>query len=191
MSRNFKLPDAVISLIEDKLSLKLRYPSDCRVLQQSVFETTKEHIGLTTLKRMLGFIDYPNSPRSSTLDVIARYIGYPAYDLLLQDIGDSTNISAFADVESVDVCRLSPGDILVVSYIPHRRLELEYLGESVFNVLQSSGSKLHQGDRIIVSQFAKGFEFIASDVVRNGLSLGGYVGAKQGGLTEIIIKSRL
>lgn len=172
-------------MIERKLGIKILYTSHCGALEQAIYDETGQHIGLTTLKRMFGFVKAPHVPRRSTYDILAQYLGYPDYAMLCRELGSDYEISEFGEVESIETERLRPGDKVKLRYNPKRELMLSYLGNSEYIVTASVGSKLREGDRVCISQFAKGFELLVTEVVRDGKSLGSYTGAKQGGLTYL------
>ena len=55
---------------------------DCELLAPDIESATGEHIGVNTMKRLLGFIADERTPRTSTLDVIARYLGFDNWEAL-------------------------------------------------------------------------------------------------------------
>lgn len=62
------------SKIEKVLGKEIRYSSDYDCLAIDIEDRTHEHIGVNTLKRLLGDIPASNEPRLATLDVIAKYL---------------------------------------------------------------------------------------------------------------------
>ena len=172
-------------LVEKKFGESVKYAYQCMALERDIFDVTGSHIGQTTLKRIFSLINDPHDLRRSTLDILAQYVGYRDFDLFCKDEIHRNEISSFNAVETVEAEGLKAGDIVVVDYCPKRQLKLECIGKGKFEVLESAGSKLEKGDRVCISQFANGFELIVTDVERDGRSLGAYVGAKQGGLTNI------
>lgn len=182
-------------MINDKIRLKilekfnapLQYPQQCEALAMAIQEATGQTLGTTTLKRMLGFVNGPASPRPSSLDIIAQYLGYPDYNLLAKDLGEDTEISDFKPVESIDSADLEIGEQIQITYHPKRLLVLTYIGENKYVVNESRGSKLLKGDKLIIAGFYVGFELLVSDVERAGCHLGAYQAAKQGGLTSVEI----
>ena len=72
----------VTDLLKQKSGRDFRLSGDCEYLAFDIESVTGEHIGVNTLKRLLGFIDDEREPRISTLDVIARYLGFENWDVL-------------------------------------------------------------------------------------------------------------
>ena len=61
-------------LIKLKTGKDLVSPSDCEYIALDIFSKTNEHIGVNTIKRLLGFIEDDRNPRISTLNIIAKYL---------------------------------------------------------------------------------------------------------------------
>lgn len=181
------ISDKVRKMIEAKFSSSLQYPQQCEALAMAIKEATGQTLGTTTLKRMMGFVNGPASPRPSSLDIIAQYLGYPDYDLLAKDIGQDADISDFREVESLDSADLEPGEQIQLTYQPNRLLVLTYIGDNKYVVNESRGSKLLKGDKLMIAGFYVGFTLLISDVERSGRHLGSYQAAKQGGLTSVEI----
>lgn len=174
-------------MIREKFNSPILYPQQCEALAMAIQEATGQTLGTTTLKRMLGFVNGSVWPRRSSLDIVARYLGYPDYTLLAKDIGEDTDISDFRAVESIDSADLEPGEQIRIAYHPNRELLLTYLGDNKYLVNESQGSKLMKGDMLMIAGFYVGFELLISDVERDKKHLGSYQAAKQGGLTAVEI----
>lgn len=181
------ISNKVRQMIEAKFSSPLQYPQQCEALAMAIKDATGQTLGTTTLKRMMGFVNGPASPRPSSLDIIAQYLGYPDYDLLAKDIGQDADISDFRAVESIDSADLEPGEQIQLTYKPNRLLVLTYIGDNKYVVNESRGSKLLKGDKLMIAGFYVGFTLLISDVERSGRHLGSYQAAKQGGLTSVEI----
>ena len=181
------LNQEIIKKIEEKFGKKLQYSQDCESLSEAILEETGERISVATLKRLTGFANLRVIPRQSTMDILAKYVGYPNARLLSQDLVEDTEISDFARVEQLESKTLKEGMQIQISYDPGRQLLLTFLGDDTFIVNKSYKSKLQKGDKVTISHFTKGFELLVSEVVRNGESLGSYQAAKAGGLKSIEI----
>ncbi len=183
------LPKDLIKRVENRLGRPLRYSSDCELLAQAIEDATGERLGVTTIKRLFGFAGEKVTPRGSTMDVIAQYLGYADMRDMERRLGDASDISMFTSVDEIVASTLSEGTQIQITYAPDRLLVLTYIGENRFIVNESQNSKLCKGDKLSLTHMAKGFELLVSDVIRDGRSLGQYHAAKDGGLTslEIII----
>src|SRR5574344_2658186 len=67
--------------IEKVFGKPIRYSSDYYALAIDIEEKISEHIGVNTLKRLMGEMGPTKEPRLSTLDVIAKYIGFENWDI--------------------------------------------------------------------------------------------------------------
>ncbi len=179
--------DKIRQKILEKFDSPLQYPQQCEALALAIQEATGQTLGVTTLKRMLGFVNAPASSRPSSLDILAQYLGYPDYNMLAKDMGEDTEISDFKPVESIDSADLEIGEQIQITYHPNRLIVLTYIGENKYVVDESRGSKLLKGDKLMIAGFYVGFELLISDVERGGCHLGSYQAAKQSGLTSVEI----
>ena len=173
--------------IEERFGEPLLYSQQCEALSQSILDYTGETVSETTLKRIFGFSNRKVNPRKSTLDSIAHYLGYLNWASLNDEYEGAPSISDFMEVEEVKSDQLNPGKRILISYLPNRKLVLEFLEGNKFKVISAFKSKLLPGDVLTISQIYKDFELIVSNVEREGKDLGGYVAAKETGITSLEI----
>ena len=150
-------------LLGERIQRDLRHSNDCEYLALDIESVTGEHIGVNTIKRLLGFINDERQPRCSTLDVIARYLGFENWDIL--SIYDERSNSAFG----------LTNDELIVS------------SEGRFTVLQSQNSKLLAGDEIWFTHLVRGYPLLVSKVRREGSFLGAFTAGKAQGIDFEIV----
>lgn len=168
-------------LLSDRCGRELRHSSDCEQLVCDIESASGEHIGVNTMKRLLGFIDDERSPRISTLEIIAQYLGYDSWEALqLADAGMSN--SAFNPGDELVARHLDKGQQVMVTYLPDRELTLEYIEDNMFRVIASKNGKLMEGDMISLSHLVRHYPLIVSDVVRKGKCLGSFTAGKQQGI---------
>lgn len=180
------LSKVIILHIEKKFGKEIRYPSDCDALSEDVFLHTKQKISVSTLKRLLGFVNGVQDPRLYTLDILAKYLEYTNWDVYLEEIKSSNN-SEFFNVERLDVESLAVETKIKIAYEPNRIIELKYIGNFNFKIESSENSKLQVGDIVKITNFVKNFPLLISEVKRNDQNLGQYRAGKSGGLSEIKI----
>lgn len=58
-------------------------PKDFDFLSESIFEEIHTRISPSTLKRIWGYLQNDNTPRSSSLNILANYVGYDDWDSFL------------------------------------------------------------------------------------------------------------
>ena len=58
-------------------------PKDFDFLSERIFEEVHEKVSSTTLKRIWGYLQNDNTPRSTSLNILANYVGYADWDNFL------------------------------------------------------------------------------------------------------------
>ena len=177
----------IIEKLEEKLEQPITTTACGKWLPEKIKKETGVFLGETTLKRMFGFTSDPRTPHRSTLDIIARFLGYKDYSALALDLElDEVVISDFDERDAIETDTLNIGDIVELNYLPNRFFSLKYVGDSRFiiEVVENSRNLL-AGDIVKIIYIEKGFPLYMSEVVRDGKNLGAYEAAKNGGLTSI------
>ena len=171
-------------LLKDKSGKSLLYSSDCEYLALDIESVTGEHIGVNTLKRLLGMIADEREPRISTLDILARYLGYESW-AVLSALDDKSNSSFSPTDGELRVADIIIGTRVKIAYLPDRQLTLLYQGHQTFLVEASTNSKLQVGDEVEIHHFVLGYPLLVSNVIRQGQSLGTFTAGQTSGLTEL------
>ena len=181
-----RLPFHIIQLLKEKSGNALRIPSDCEYLSLDIESKTGVRIGATTLKRLVGFAQDEREPHTSTLDAIARYLGYAHWEELSQ-IEDNGNSDFDAPDEEIRSADLQPDANVEIAYLPDRRLKLQYLANQRYRVVESKNSKLLVGDEVEIQNFVLHHPLLVLNVWRNGESLGQFTAGRVSGLSSIKI----
>ena len=176
----------IIQLLKAKSGNELRLPSDCEYLSLDIERKTGVRIGATTLKRLLGFAQDERTPHASTLDAIARYLGYAHWDELsqIEDKGNSDFDASDDEIRSAD---LQLDAHVEIAYLPDRRIGLRYLGNQRYCIVESENSKLLVGDEVEIQNFVLHHPLLVLNVWRNGESLGQFTAGRVSGLSSIKI----
>ncbi len=174
----------IIELLKEKSGNQLRQPSDCEFLSLDIESKTRVRIGATTLKRLLGFAHDERTPHASTLDAIAHYLGYAHWEelLLIEDKGNSGFGTSDEEIRSAD---LQVGAILEITYLPDRRVVMQYLGNQRYRIVESENSKLQKGDELEIQNFVLHHPLLVLNVLREGESLGQFTAGRVSGLTSV------
>ena len=69
---------------EQKAGRRMHTPKDFDFLRERIYEECHEMVSISTLKRLWGYDRYEGTPRVSSLNPIARYVGYSDWDDYLQ-----------------------------------------------------------------------------------------------------------
>ncbi len=178
------LSQTILDKILAKYGKETIYSADCAPLAGEI------GVSEATVKRMFGLVgltERNRTPHTSTMDIVAKYLGYECYKDLLREIGEGDFSSEFTSMQSIDVKDLDEGTQIQLCYEPSRTIVMTYLGDGQFMINETKNSKLQKGDRIKLTHLVQGQEMIVSEVIRDGRSLGGYRAAKDGGLTSLEI----
>ena len=73
---------------EQKVGRQMHTPKDFDYLRECIYEESHEMVSLSTLKRLWGYDRYEGTPRISSLNPIARYVGFRDWDDFLQHQSD-------------------------------------------------------------------------------------------------------
>ena len=176
-----KFSPFVIEKLREKSGNEIRLSRDCELLTLDIESVTGEHVGVNTMKRLLGFIADERSPRTSTLDIIAHYLGYADWEALRLADANSSN-SSFDDRDEYLACYLEQGQRLAISYPPNRSLTIEHLDGNLFRVLESENSKLLAGDMLTLTHIVRHYPLLVAEVVRDGQHLGAFTAGKAQGV---------
>lgn len=179
-----KLPFHIIEMLKEKSGNDLRLPSDCEFLSLDIESKTGVRIGATTLKRLVGFAQDERTPHTSTLDVIARYLGYAHWEELsrIEDSGNSGFDSSDEEVRSAD---LQNGVCVEITYLPDRMVRMQYQGNQHYRIIESSNSKLQVDDEVEIQNFVLHHPLLVLNVWRNGESLGQFTAGRVSGISSI------
>lgn len=160
-------------------------PSDCEWLAKDFETRANEKISVNTLKRLLGFLTYNNRTHyKSTLDTVARYLGYKDSD----ELGKSMSIPASGfgcDRNIINSSDLEEDDTIDITYRPGRSISLEYLGDHKYTISDCENTHLMYDDILTIHQFVIGQPLYIMNVRREGKDLGVYTCARLGGLTSL------
>ena len=181
-----KLPFHIIQLLKEKSGNELRIPSDCEYLSLDVESKTGIRIGATTLKRLLGFAQDERVPHAGTLDAIARYLGFAHWEELSQ-IEDKGNSDFDAPEEEIRSADLQLGANIEMTYLPDRKVRMQYLSNQRYRIVESENSKLLVGDEVEILSFVLHHPLLVLNVWRDGESLGQFTAGRVSGLSSVKI----
>lgn len=179
------LDSVIIKMLNNRAGFDVTTADGAYRLWCDIVSATGEHLAVNTVKRLLGVLPYDGSPRRATLDIIARYLDYPSWQLLTAAVDQ--RISSFnASNPFLETPTLPVGQKLRLCWSPNRLIEISHRGDGVFEVIKSVNSRLREADILRLSQIAEGFPFVAKEVLRENESLGCYCAAESTGLDLIM-----
>lgn len=115
--------NALRKCVERCSCIRLRTPKDYDDLATHIFQTTHANVSVSTLKRLMGYLPGNKTmPRTSTLDILSRYVGYVDFDTFSESFDKHGN--NIAKAENVELKRM----------IHSVKLQLENLEEQLLKI---------------------------------------------------------
>ena len=174
-------------MLAERAGYDVATPHGAERLQKEIEGLTGERLSVNTVKRIVGILPYAGMPRASTLDIVASYLGFKDAKTLEAFI--ARGVSDFAlPPRYIDLTALQPDATVGVEWSPGRRITLRHLSDGRYILSESVNSKLREGDIINVGIVAEGLPLMVREVIREGVSLGPYTAALEGGLTKVEIE---
>ncbi len=172
--------------LSEKINQDVTTPGGASVLALDILDKTGALLGLNTIKRLVGVLPSDSTPRSTTLNIIANYLGYASWDSLQEDT--EMRGSGFGESNIfIEMSDLEEDTMVEIWWKPDRRLLIRHDGNGQYEVVESEKGKLLPGDLLSLSQLAIGFPFIADKVFRQEKPLGSYRAADGSGITRFNI----
>lgn len=174
----------LLMLVENKLGRSLRTPSDFDALLLAVTQTTGERMSISTIKRLVGYVNDSHEPSNATLSVLSRYVGYRDWTAFCQRNEISTSGSLNKEIIQSD--NLNMFDEVEMEWFPDRYCRLRYLGNGQFEVVAVKGSnRLTIGDTLNVMVFGLGQPLMATNHNHNGTIKPLYIAGRTHGLNQL------
>ena len=175
------IPEFLKNRIEIKFGRSIKYPKDCIALAIEINRICNAKISQTTLYRFFGLINEPCNPRLHTLDVIAEYAGFECWrDVISEDYLSR----ARPKFKRIKISSISIGSQLNIVFGESSVL-IEYIGESIFAVIDSINCSLEVDDRVKIMRLEYGNPFVCETVERSGKNLGPFVSINEDVISAI------
>ncbi len=172
--------------IEEKMGRKIRKPGDFGDLACKIADETGSHVGVTTIKRLWGYIGSDSRMREDTLSVFARFVGCADWQGFCADVREKAGVdSAFLTGRQVSAADLANGDCVEIGWLPDRYCLVRHMGGGCFVVEKAVNGKLRVGDTFRASLFCVGQPLYVTDLVQSGGSSVSYVAGIKNGLTLV------
>ena len=173
------------NMIETSVSRKMKTPADFQFLTGVIQERCRETLGVTTLKRIWGYVDGYDTMRFSTLSILARCVGFRDWEDFLENhsrSGDSSNVVLG---RSIATSELAVDSTMTITWAPDRRVLIRHLGNGNFVVLESANSKLKPTDTFHCSYFIIGEPLYLDNYVHGNNPPTLFMVGNKGGITDV------
>ena len=135
--------------VELAIGQSVQTPKDFENLSQQIFIRTGHMLSRNTLRRIWGNMNDGTNPRSTTLLILVRFLGYNSIESFLKATSNGENEpqSGFVMTRRLSVSvDLNVGDKIRLTWLPDRVCDIEYTGSLCFKVIASSQTRLQPGD---------------------------------------------
>lgn len=183
MNRNEEKQIELRKRVEAVSGIEPRTPQQFDSLATSILTRTKQRMSSTTLKRFWGYIekDSDSQIRTSTLDILAQYIGYVSWKAFCR-VKESVASSDFLVVKRVQTSDLGVFTIIRLLWEPDRCVSVRYEGSDLFTVVESINSKLQINDTFHCSGFVENQPLVLIGLTRPGKAPCSYICGQAGGI---------
>lgn len=172
--------------VEHKYGRRLSTSTDFEALSVVIDREIGELVSASTLKRLWGYVSLKPTPRQSTLDILARFLGERSFQGFCKQLKDSPEYqSTFFSSKAVPSSCLKPGQTLEIGWNPDRLVYLKYIGNEEFYVNESCNSQLNKGDRFYVTAFMLGYPLYIPRILRDGEFTPSYIAGTVDGLSRL------
>lgn len=172
--------------IEQHFGQQLQSPADFQLLLQQIWEKQHAVLSLSTIKRLWGYVASNGTPRLSTLNTLAQFLGFADWSAYLVALEQRGGIeSALCTGEGIQTADLQAEDRIVVAWQPNRQCTFRYLGENQFVVEDSTNAKLQQGTTFSAARFMIGQPMYLDNILLADGTHTSYVAGKRNGLTSV------
>ena len=159
MEEHYPETESLKAAIEAKMGKRLSTPADFTDLVAAIERETGEHVGITTVKRLWGYIGNDSRMREGTLSVFARFVGYADWTAFCVDVRERGGTdSSFLTGRQVLASSLAVGDCVEIGWLPDRYCLVRHGGV---------GRPLYVAD--LVQADGRYASYVAGE--RNGLTL--------------------
>lgn len=174
---------ALCEAIEQKARKQMQTPTDFEWLADKIETSVKEQVSASTLMRVWGYRKGVGT-RQTTLDILARYLGYADYVTFCQWAPTKDDEPQSDEVVShhIRTSDLQEGQQIELTWLPNRRCVVELQKGNRFLVVEVEQTKLSVGDTFECDIFIEGEPLYMSQLVHEGRSPMVYAAGKKNGI---------
>lgn len=169
--------------VERQLQFKPKVRTDFDYLSEKILAKTHETVSSNTLMRLWGYRESVNA-RRSTLDILARFLGYADYVTFCNWPPSNSDEPQSDEVMSTHLrtADLTIGQQVELTWLPDRRCVVQLCSDGSFEVKEAENTKLSVGDTFKCDIFIEGEPLYLSNLVHECRSPMVYVAGKKDGV---------
>ena len=180
--------DRLKTQVESVAGRKISSPKDFDFLCHQVEGYTSEHLSVSTLKRVWGYVSSDSGISKYSLDVLARMVGYVDWTDFAAKSSEEDGGSHRIVRRKLMTSSLSHGDIVRLTWRPDRVVTVRYEGQDLFTVVTSENSKLQPDDTFHCLMIVEHEQLYLCGLYRKGTPPCDYVCGKNGGVMWNIVE---
>ncbi|MDE6535968.1 MAG: hypothetical protein K2K82_08200 [Muribaculaceae bacterium] len=171
--------------VERTFGRPLGAPTDFDALSAQILSSTGRTLGVSTLKRLWGYVTSSHTPSYSTLSILARYVGFHDWHSFCSHFHDLDD-SGFSKEGMIIAAELEIGATIRAEWNGDKVCSLRKIAQPArFEVVEAKNIKLNPGDTMTIDTLSVGQKLIATDCLRAGRALGTYTGATKDGIIAL------
>lgn len=173
-------------LVEESADHPVATSTDFIFLSGEIQGRLKETLSTSTLKRLWGYVEGYTTVRTSTLDILARFAGFPDWETFVSDYCEVKSVQSSHRVvnKSLYANDLAVNNQVEIRWNPNRRCLLTYQGDNKFLVSESENSKMKTGETFLCDRFTQNEPLYVQRIFPDGTTELFVMGNK-GGLTKV------
>ena len=169
--------------IEKMLDRKISTPKDFDFLSDQILSKLNVLLSPTTLKRLWGYVSSDNTPRESTLSILAQFVGYRNWAAFTStNLQDRESQSYLILSRKLSAYSLEKGEQVILTWLPDRYCRIEHLGDCRFKVLEARNCKLDVDDTFHCSIFIENEPLYVDNLKHRSFESTSYVAGKKDGI---------
>lgn len=162
---------ALCLAIEQKLKHRVLSPADFDWLADKIERVTHQHVGVSTLKRIWGYIadkGEDHLPGIATVRILTVVAGFSSYEAFIDSLTDEDIQSEEYSGEALRCKTLPVGAVISLEWKPDRQCRMRHLGNCRFEVIASVNAKIRMGDVATCHQVVAGVPLCLENICRQG-----------------------
>lgn len=191
MDNTEKYIDTLKGDVEGRMGKRLYGHGDFKELAERMYQESRNMISPTTLKRLWGYLKQEAAtPQTRTLNVLAAFVGFADWQQYCNYQDHKNNYSSeFVKHHTQHCFLMQPGERILISWYPERKLVLRHEGDGdLFTVVTSVNSKLEPGMTLHCETFTEKEPLLLKNVKGGSLTEScDYICGKVGGITYEIV----
>lgn len=177
----------LLRAIEQKTNLQMKQNHEFTELSDRIFDTLHERVSPSTLKRLWNYVNPLGvRPRTSTLNILARLLGFRSFEDFCRMGGVMENVKEQSTISFAPFWiskELERDARVVVRWKPNRRCVLRHVEENLFEVVEAENCKISVGDTFECHTLMQGQAMQVYNLTHEGKGGFAYVAGKVDGVT--------